>query len=170
MNTFGYAIVGVTHDSGNTWLGSHLLCGTAHLQGGVMDLSIQETQPQRLWAGVNVGAILAVNGAETEGRWECSPGDDYPALRGAAVVGFAELQGVLYAAPVKITGPSVGGAPETTTMPAIYRLRQGAAAWETLPAPSGASGATTMTVDQANRRLLIGTRTGLWAFIPPPLS
>lgn len=158
---FGYGRIGVSHDGGATWDGSQPKCpgGGPTPVPPVYDLATGLGPPGRVWLGWNRGVMLAEAGGVASNTWVCEPAPGQPALLAPhTVISLARYDGVLYAAPTT-----------TSTMPALYRLRDGARTWDTLPTPETAAGPITgaMIADTARGRLLIGTWEGLWAFTPP---
>lgn len=99
--------------------------------------------------------------AGTEGSWTC-----VPVLAGAAV-GFAELDGNLYAAGVTVeyATDQDGNTVEVADL-GLSRTGGGASGWESLAVPQRADGVTVAVADPESGRVLIGTRTGLWALTP----
>lgn len=116
---------------------------------------------------------MAEAGGVATGTWVCEPAPGHPALAAPhTVISVERFDGALYAAAIQITSelvpPDSTEVVTTSRMPALYRLREGAIEWDTLPAPESAAGPTrAMIADAARGRLLIGTRDGFWAFTPP---
>lgn len=149
-----------SNDSGATWDGDVPTCNGTVFETPVYELALDPNRPGRLWAGTDV-AIRWSDQAGAPGSWECGPGP-----RGA-VVDLMVLGGALYAATVFLEVEVLpDGTVQERSHLGLYRTANGGDNWDSLAVPEGVPGVTEGAVDTQAERLLIGTRTGLWALRP----
>jgi hypothetical protein len=167
----GYGRTGVSLDGGTSWDGGMPTCPGLGALPPVYDIETGLGPPGRVWLGWARGVMLAEAGGVASNTWVCEPAPGQPALRTShPVVSLARFDGALYAATIitEVVSPGSTEVVTTSRMPALYRLREGASTWDSLPTPETAAGPTgAMIADTARGRLLIGTWKGLWAFTPP---
>lgn len=116
----------------------------------------------RIYAAADFGVMVSDDDGET---WR------YTLLlsRAGSVHGLAFFAGALYAASLENLRPGAGASDPPLSELGFYRSLDHGETWTSLATPARAAGADVMIAD-GSRRLLIGTRSGLWQVDDPTAS